>query len=140
MGELIRYEGWANPPLHKFTTRMKERSLEELMAEEPDEVEAVHRAFERIVKGSVMARTIDTGDFPFEHYSSGEKKKVRKWDRVNHVSVEEEVLVGIPIKNLRRGVLYTVFDERTYLGGISEGLKGQADEMINTARAYEKKP
>lgn len=136
----ITTDMWANNrPIHKFKPRMRERSLEELMDEKPDEIEAVRRAFDRIGNMSILIRRIDTGDIPLGFWGCGEKRIHKIFDRKFNQWFEREEPVQLPIKDLRKGLGHIVFDERNGLHARHESLGHQADDMIDAARTYERK-
>lgn len=119
-------------------TGMKERSLEQLMAQEPDPVATAERAFTRVQEMQEFIFRVDVGDYPLTHFSSGETKKSKKYDKEHKQWVVTEEPVAITIfkdpKSKERGLrdlaARVIFTERTFLK--DEGCGDIADRIIAT--------
>ncbi len=138
--ELWQTSAWYDGGVKK-KEKMKERSLEQLMAEEPDPVEAAERAFSRLQGLQEFVFRVDVGDYPLTWFSSGETKKVRRYDRENKVWIQGDEPVGLPIqkdpKSQERGLrdlaCRVIFNEREFLR--REGCGDIADRIIRTGQA-----
>ncbi len=116
------------------------KSVVELMGERTHLDVDVQRSFERLGTCVETLFTIDSGDYPFTVYSSGEKRVKRA---SNGGLVETDEIVSLPImpkgreRGLRYLVTHVIFDERTYLSDV--GLQKEADEIIDLGRLHERK-
>ena len=145
MPEIWQTSAWYDGGVKKLGSGMKERTLEQLMSEEPDPVEAAERSFSRIQGLQEFVFRVDVGDYPISWFSSGETKKAKKYDRENKVWVQVDEPVGLPIHKqpnqrelgLRNLACRVIFDEREYLKGM--GLDDIVDSIIETGRVHGKR-